>query len=553
MTDSIKQKEVSPKTSLAPNLEIFNTPSKENFIKDTNINHEMSIDEAQKALSAYSDDQFESESWYIKTAQKDKNNARYVNTINFHDFPPYNDERTITTKFWAVKMLIMRQSLSQIKQKVLKVRRFINVAVHQNATSFDDYDAKDILSYYQECFDNDFDGQTQLESWHFLEHFFEDIKCDKLLKLMKRYTVPKYSKKNKKHDEKYIPEEVADQLDYLYMKDENIPVTYRCIYWTFRLFPNRINEIASIPINALKQLSEDTYTFSIPSFKQSGPYAVPEIKIIFIKYTGMGKYFIDLVKETEKIARSFDSASFEVEYLFTCPEYRYSAKKKKYHEYRENAHAMKRENISNFLKKYCKANNITDNNGNGYLITSHQFRHNAISDRANSGIFRDIDIMSLTGHHSRTMLDQAYEHTDKEKLAQKVHNIENGHVNVEAPISFRGRIINTHEEQRYARIMAKPFAKRIHNLGICSDIRNCDKDRFACIDCPYLVPEIEDLDYIKHERKEWCQKLEKAEKLGMEYFADNCRFNIDRYDKLINRILTAVSNFKMEDLTNEKD
>jgi len=164
-------------------------------------------------------------------------------------------------------------------------------------------------------------------------------------------------------------------------------------------------------------------------------------------------------------------------------------------------------------------------------------RHNAISDRANSGIFRLTDISYLTGHHNTQMIEQTYTHPDPQLLIERVKEL-----NGEAPIVFEGHIINSNDEKRYSKIMERPFAKQIHNLGICSDIRDCGKDKFICIGCSYLLPDYDNLDNYKMELETWKQKLEIAEKSSNIYWSDNCKNNILLYESLIIRIINAITN-----------
>ena len=111
---------------------------------------------------------------------------------------------------------------------------------------------------------------------------------------------------------------------------------------------------------------------------------------------------------------------------------------------------------------------------------------------------------------------------------------------------FRGRIINTDDPARFDRILSKPFAKRVHRIGLCSDARGCSADRSRCLRCSYLVPDADDLDYYQSELGDWRSKQEKALSCGNDVFAELCGVWIDAYKTLIQRVLNAISGEDLE-------
>ena len=152
----------------------------------------------------------------------------------------------------------------------------------------------------------------------------------------------------------------------------------------------------------------------------------------------------------------------------------------------------------------------------------------------NSGLFRAIDLLPLTAHHNTKMIEQSYAHTSVKDLRK------------DDPVVFRGRIINTDDPARFDRILSKPFAKRIHRIGLCSDARGCSADRSRCLSCSYLVPDADDLDYYQSELGDWRSKKEKAESCGNEVFAELCDAWISAYETLIRRVLSAISGEDLE-------
>jgi hypothetical protein len=118
----------------------------------------------------------------------------------------------------------------------------------------------------------------------------------------------------------------------------------------------------------------------------------------------------------------------------------------------------------------------------------------------------------------------------------------------DSPVIFRGRIINTDNERKLNHILKKSYAKRIYHLGICSDIRNCSKDKSQCLRCDFMVPDVDDLGYYKEELQDWTEKMDTAKKIGNIPFVELCQDWIDSYVIVINKVLDALSdeNFETE-------
>ena len=153
-----------------------------------------------------------------------------------------------------------------------------------------------------------------------------------------------------------------------------------------------------------------------------------------------------------------------------------------------------------------------------------------MSDRINSGIFRSIDVQGLTHHQSTAMIDQTYTHPDVMTMAES------------APIIYRGRIIQTSDERKINQLLDRPYAKRIYRLGVCSDVRKCDKDKSECLRCKYLIPDANDLEYYELELQDWKSKKESAQLIGNDIFEELCADWIASYEVVINRILNVLTN-----------
>jgi integrase len=438
---------------------------------------------------------------------------------------------------YCLKRLMQHESISTINKKIASVRKIDGY--FQDDDIFEiNYNNIVLQKYYSLIFKGNKCTLHQYSRWTHVLEFFVVTEMNSWAANMRKFLIP-YCDRNHRSSNKYIEEEDVKQLDVIFTKDLSIPIAYRLAYWIMRLLPNRITEVGSIKIDCLKKIDDVTYSLTIPTFKQSGPYNQPEIKMLFIKDIGFGKYFIDLIKEQREYSLSHPALNGESEYLLRTFKSVYCPTANKYYETEKYLNI----NIAMFNRKMQRISTMN----NVKYITSHRLRHNAISDRANSGIFRLIDIEYLTGHHNSKMIEETYSHTTPQMLVEKVKNIRG-----EAPILFEGKIINSNDNARYAKILERPFSKKIHHLGICSDIRDCGKDKFHCIGCEFLIPDIDDLHYYQNEIADWQQKLETAEKCSNTYWADNCRNNILLYEALVLRVINAVSNFEKEAIQNEK-
>lgn len=492
------------------------------------------IADAAKMLHTYSSvSEFEDEQWLIDKINEDRNLMNNRRTISFLKIA--NRDNCVILKIAAVMKLMRHLSVRNIAKLVWTVRKFLFITQSQD-TPFAEITSESILTYYNHLFNSSLHGSREynLSKWFVVKDFFKISGFQKQYRLMDQYIMERPPDK-RRIEGKLIPEEVAQKLDIIFFKD-NIPLPFRVMYWSLRLIPNRIHEVLSMKMNCLKKLNSEYYIVSIPTFKQAGPYSLGNIKLIEIKYCNMGQYYIDLLKDFIK-QRKNESHSVDDDFLFYA--YRHQFKSNQNGEYHFSCckapySPLTIDRVSALFKNVCKRCNIRTENGEPYSVTSHQFRHNAISDRINSGIFRSIEVQGLTYHHSTAMIDQTYTHQDVRTMVES------------APIIFKGRIINSVDERQINKLLERPYAKRIYKLGICSDVRNCDKDKSQCLRCKYMIPDANDLDYYEQELQDWHAKQKKAELIGNEIFAELCEDWIVSYETLINRVLKALTN---EDVT----
>lgn len=107
-----------------------------------------------------------------------------------------------------------------------------------------------------------------------------------------------------------------------------------------------------------------------------------------------------------------------------------------------------RDTVRTRFQDICMRYGVRDQDGNPYKVTTHQFRHNGITDRLAAG-FTAAQIADMTGHHGDAMIYNAYAHLDlkPETIVEKQKFVsgEPGSRD-ERYILFGGRILNMNEQ-----------------------------------------------------------------------------------------------------------
>ena len=506
-------------------------------IVESSVKHTMelpSFDEAQIMLDQFTSvSDFFDTNWFIDKKEINKNIPRYLRNINFK---PFWGETAATVKMWVLRSLILDQTIETIQGKLNRITSFRNC--FDEIISFSYIDKQEIMEFYEAVFDDvetDSNLKWAISKWNTVKYFFQEMGYQYQYKIMNKYVIPK-TPDITRNEEKYIPEEVIAQIDP-FMMNGTIPNMIRCIYWILRLIPSRISEVLSMKRNCLKQLTESSYVLTIPIYKETVPYMSKELKLIEIESKGMGEFLIGLIQEAINETRDLPADDF----LFYSKAY-YSkitnpSKELKYYLMPKSHRSLiTRDRYGSILRRICSVLDVRYD-GKPYLITSHQYRHNGISDRLNSGIFRLIDVQRLTYHHIPETVYDSYCYTSSKDMRK--------HMKKEQPVIFRGRVINTDNPLHINRLLSRPYACRIHNLGICSDTRDCDADMAACLRCKYLVPDFENIDYYSEELSNWKKKKQTAEDCNNSDYAALCEDWIKAYSTVIERVLSALSDEKL--------
>jgi integrase len=336
----------------------------------------------------------------------------------------------------------------------------------------------------------------------------------------------------RKFDDMYIPNNVASQLDNIFKRDE-IDLHLRCAYWILRLIPSRISEIVGIRIDCLKRY-DGHYVLFIPTWKQNGGRLEPIMRSIHLEETGIAGYLIDLIKNQQEFARKLQiyMPEHKKDALFT---YRRRFERKGQLPYYSNEYSVStKTSIPQAFRKLCEKYSITDDNCRIYELTTHQFRHNGITDRLASG-FTAAQIADMTGHHGNAMIFESYAHLNllPETIIEKQENVIQEEGNREHRyVMFGGRILNM-DEKLENHLLRNLRAHKVRG-GICSDITGCKSDMWSCLDCALFVPDFSQMDYYKEQIRLWREKSIKFSDFPV--IKGNAEKNAELYEAVLKKL-----------------
>lgn len=437
--------------------------------------------------------EFSDNIWVIDLRSKRRRDSLYFSGIpvKFRDI----------VKEYSLLRLMHLKAAKTVATNITNIRSFLVWLIKR----YPDYSLKHVtrktIDEYQVFLErNDSISKSHKENiWGSIKNFFKMMQNrsdfpDRIL--MKKGNPFSRTIEDRKKAEKYIPEDVATQFDAIF-KNEQIPLHIKVCYWICRLIPSRIGEIIPLPIDCLREYEED-YILTLYMYKQNGGYYEPEKRMIRIKYSDMGKYLVDLIMQQQKEALKLQDYCQEEKkdrLLISHRIIRYRGENGNIlYKNGKNLFALTEGNFRKWLTKCAEDYSITDENGQPFRLTSHQFRHNAITDRIYEN-FNLLEIKDMTHHKTTAMIEQSYVHA-KEPELQKMANA----ISSDEEKAFPGRIIT--KAIRFERILKMPRAQRIGNMGVCSDSSGCSSDMYDCLVCSYFVPCIEDLEeFVKQKEK----------------------------------------------------
>lgn len=412
-------------------------------------------------------------------------------------------------KYFTVVQLVSGAGISTCAGKILSLTTFTRfLSMQTKPVSFSNCDISTALQYRDYLDGLSLAESTKALKWSAVNIFYRVMEGWEGISHKNPFTENPYMD-YRRRSYKYIPDSIIIKMDGAFI-DEGIPLYLRCIYWILRLIPSRINEVLGMKIECLKPYNGH-YCLFIPTWKQNGGYWEPIMRAIHLEDTGTAGKLIAMIREQQQAAKEMQPymEADKKDALFTYRKafWRENGKREFANEYR----TVYKAHVSRYFRLICTGHGIMDETEEPYRITSHQFRHNGITDRLAAG-FTPEQIMFMTAHHGDAMIYKAYNHLDlmPEVITEKqLCVLDEPERNVGVNVLFGGRILNM-EEQLEKRLLKNIRAHRLPG-GICSDITGCKSDMFHCLECKYFVPDAGQMDYFERQTEMW---LEKSEKFG---------------------------------------
>lgn len=441
---------------------------------------------------------FDSDKWVCDAYLRNPSDYMTKVTISFQTTP---DEFKEMMKYYAIIRLLNGIYPVGIRGMVQGAARFLNYVLKMDISIKINQLNPSTASQYKYYLDGEnLSSATKSALWQSVHVFLKEMNGYEGMHLKNPFKINPYID-CKRHAYKYIPDDVIMQLDQVFWNDE-ILLRFRLVYWLLRLIPSRISEILGMKIDCLKQFNGH-YQLFLPTWKQNGGHREPILRTIRLENSGIALHLINLIQEQQKEAVKIQQYLQEQEkgYLFA---YRDSIVLYGIPRDKSSYRLMKWNVISKMFKDACIKNDIRDDSGNIYRLTSHQFRHNGVTDRLAAGFTME-QIAEMTGHHGNAMIFESYTHLNlmPERIIQKQKYV------LKEPegkaIMFAGRILNL-DEQLEKRLLKNIRAHRVRG-GICGDITGCKSDMFQCLDCSHFIPEKEQLNYFREQAMEWEKKV----------------------------------------------
>lgn len=388
----------------------------------------------------------------------------------------------------------------------------------------------------------------------------------------KRVHMYKRKKSDNELKTKYIPDNITKELDKIFLTDE-VPPHFKLFYWFCRLYPSRCSEISSLKIDCIKPLEND-YVFFKNENKSANDFGESNLLELYIKYEDMGKYLVDLYHEQKKISESLQGSVNE-DYKGLL--FLYNPKAKNCPKKQKRVCLVVGGIFNIFLKKLVKEKNLAKNLDPSVKITTHAFRHNAITDRLYEG-FSTTSIRDLTGHKYDSEVIDSYHYRKKEEIEklQKISlndklSINNDNSNLKKSIEkfsknsnelnlksskvmFRGRLVNL-DSDKEERILENKRAYQIAYsdkcIGICTEISSCKSGVFDCFNCDDFAPDSDEIDFFKEQLIFWGKRIEYFELNKNQYQLDHAIRVKRLFETLVLRI-KFMNNQMTQEVANGK-
>jgi integrase len=442
---------------------------------------------------------FEQDTWICRNRRRVASEGLHLVSIYFSKVPERYREMV---KYYTILRIISGRAIRTVRSAIINLSAFLRFVGNDSLDSINVITAMLLKEHLDNCgYAESYCYAIWSEAGNFLSvmNGFDGMQ-------LKNPFYKNIYESHQQLDYKYIPDSVVAQLDYAFM-DSSILLHLRCIYWILRLIPSRINEVLGMSLDCLKPF-DGHFCLFIPTWKQNGGYMEPIMRVIhIIDDDGMGGYFLRLIREQQKTAKSYQIflPKGKENMLFS---YRREARFKSGTCLTDSYSVISWRYVSTRFKEICTQFNIREEDGKPYNATTHQFRHNGITDRLAEG-FTAEQIAEMTGHHGSATIYGAYTHLNlMPEVLRKPYNYNGPLKEPKNPyVLFSGRILNM-DARMEAYLLKNIRAHRVRG-GICDDITHCSSDMWVCFNCGHFIPEREQLGWFEEQVELWQVKAER--------------------------------------------
>ncbi len=436
-------------------------------------------------------------------------------------------------KYYVIVRIMNGISIGSVKGHITNYAVFTRFLLTESSVADISKITMTIALQFRDYLDQtDYAEMTKNGIWGSISSLYQIMADFNKIKLKNYFSSNPYLS-HERQDYKYISESVMKQLDQTFT-DERIALELRSIYWVLRFIPSRIGEVLGMKLDCLKPY-QGNYVIFIPTWKQNGGNKEPIIRSVHIKDAEEGAFLINILKQQQVEARKMQDKMREEEKGFLFTYQRKINRKSGVVTLSKEFRIMRWPGLSSHLKRICEEYNIRNDDGTRYRFTTHQLRHNGITDRLLSG-FTIEQIAEMTAHHGDAMIYGSYTHFDLQPAEitkrQKFALNEGAEANEGTLVLFGGRILNM-EEQLEKRLLKNIRAHRVRG-GICSDVSDCKSDMWNCLECKHFIPDSEQLDYFYEQAESWRTKAIRFKDLPMIY--QNALKNAELFQKIIDKI-----------------
>lgn len=465
---------------------------------------------------------FEDTQWILNLQKKGQNSSVSSYTVYFSSIPKqYIDIVKLNVLLISLKSKTMAYDFPGKIFHLLNFCDLYSIKLSQfNIKIFAEYE--NYLLKLKKKNDEDYHQTTLYKIWNNAKMFFTLIAWHPDLAYINELnnrTAP-IKQKDSRYDKRLpIENEKLFELDsYFYKKD--IPHHYKLAYWIIRLFPLRISEALNMSLNCIKYVNKDFVMLSFPNLKTNGGFSAPVFRteLLFTK-DKYQLFLLKLIEEQQLISRGLQSISNEQNLLFT---YKRLDNNK--------STVLTRSYFSKILK------DIQFELGFKNTVTAHQFRTTGATLRAEHG-FTSVQLKELLNIDLDTV--STYSKLQNHSIV-KIQNDLIGNT-IEPKAFFKGKIINTQNSYMEQQIIKNPLAHKLPDMGYCAYENKCGS-HYDCLECDYLIPDIELIEYYRETATSQLNKSDFWAKKGNSMYQKDSLHRATLFTKLYEKALMAMRN-----------